>query len=75
MPTLALWVRRRCLQAKFSGNAEHGDDEEYQFLKHGVFKHLVKLVNAFSNRGLAVHALCNTSISRLKRATLRDLKL
>ena len=75
MPTLALCVNRRCLQAKFGGNTEHGDDEEYQFLEHGVFKHLVKLVNAFSNRGLAIHTLCDTSISRLERATLGDLKL
>lgn len=49
VPTLALWVTRRCLQAKFGGNAEHGDDEENQFLEHGVFKHLMKLVNAFSS--------------------------
>jgi hypothetical protein len=75
MPSLAFGVPRRCLQAKFGGNAEHGDDEENQFFEHWVFKHLMELVDAFSNRGLAVHALCDTSISRLERATLRDLKL
>ena len=65
MPTLAFWVPRRSLQAKFCGNAEHGDNEEYKFLEHRVFKHLVKLVDPFSYRRLAVHALCDTSIGRL----------
>ena len=75
MPTLAFGVPWRCLQPKFGSNAEHGNDEEYQFLEHRVFKHLVKLLDAFSSRGLAVHTLGDTSIRRLVRAALWNLEL